>query len=150
MFKVSIRMLETKGKQTTIYLLFSLMIFMLVTNSSSTTESRAIPEYVRELPKALKGVCKVCHVRASGGPLNSYGDDFESSGRRTSALNDLDSDADGFSNAEELAAGSLPGDQDSTPTSKNKGINLYLLMGGASVLLIIASVAFRARNPPDS
>jgi len=55
-----------------------------------------------------------------------------------------------YCHSEELAAGSLPGDQDSTPTSKKKGINLYLLMGGASVLLIIASVAFRARNPPDS
>ena len=78
--------------------------------------------------------------------MNSYGDDFVSYGWSVGAIGELDSDDDGFSNEDELAAASLPGDPNSTPTSKKKGVNPILVMGGASLILIAAGLALRRRN----
>ena len=136
-------MQDNSDKRMTMHILATLLITLIVITASPIPESRAIPEYSRELPEALKNFCQVCHVRASGGPMNSYGDDFTSNGRSVGAIGELDSDDDGFSNEDELAAGSLPGDPNSTPTSKKRGINPILLMGGASLLLIAAGLALR-------
>ncbi len=147
---VSIRMRENVDKRITIHILTTLLIVLIVLSMFQIPESRAIPEYARELPEALKSFCQVCHVRASGGPMNSYGDDFVSYGRSVGAVDELDSDDDGFSNEEELAAGSLPGDSKSTPTSKKKGISPIVLVGGASLLLIAAGLVLRRRSAQAS
>ncbi len=82
--------------------------------------------------------------------MNSYGDDFVSYGWSVGAIGELDSDDDGFSNEEELAAGSIPGDPDSTPTSKKSGINLIYVMAGVCLLLIAAGLALRRRSAQAS
>lgn len=142
---VSINMRENMDKQRTKHILTTLLISLIILSATPIPKSRAIPEYVRELPEALKSFCQVCHVSAAGGPMNSYGDDYVSYGGSVGAIGGLDSDDDGFSNEEELAASSLPGDPDSTPTSKKKGINPIILMGGASLLLIAAGLVLRRR-----
>lgn len=147
---VSIGMRENSDKRMTMRVLATLLIALIVFTASSIPESRAIPEYSKELTEALKNFCQVCHVRASGGPMNSYGDDFVSYGRSVGAIGELDSDDDGFSNEAELAASSLPGDPNSTPTSKKKGISPILLMGGASLLLIVAGLVLRRRSAQAS
>ena len=139
-------MREKTDKPKTKHILTTLLFAFIVLSTCPIPGSRAIPEYSRELPEALKSFCQVCHVRASGGPMNRYGDDYVSYGGGVEAIGELDSDDDGFSNEEELAASSLPGDPDSTPTSKKKGINPILLMGGASLLLIAAGLMLRRRN----
>jgi len=142
---VSIRM-RKKTDTTTMHLRATLLIALIILTAPPIPQSRAIPEYSKELPEALKNFCQVCHVRASGGPMNSYGDDFVAYGSSVGAIGELDSDDDGFSNEDELAAASLPGDPNSTPTSKKRGINPILVMGGASLLLIVAGLALRRRN----
>jgi hypothetical protein len=144
---VSIKMREDMDQQRTKHILATILIALIALSASPIQGSQAIPEYSRELPEALKSFCQVCHVRASGGPMNSYGDDYVSYGGSVESIGELDSDGDGFSNEEELAASSLPGDPDSTPTSKKKGINPILLMGGASLLLIAAGFVLRRRSP---
>jgi MYXO-CTERM domain-containing protein len=147
---VSIRMREKTDNRITIHILATLLIALFVLSASQIPESQAIPEYARELPEALKSFCQVCHVRASGGPMNSYGEDFVSYGGSVGAIGELDSDDDGFSNEEELAAGSIPGDPDSTPTSKKSGITLIYVMAGAGLLLIVAGLALRRRSAQAS
>ncbi len=147
---VSIGMRENRYKRNTMNLLVTLLIAFVVLSASPIPESRAIPEYARELPEALKSFCQVCHESAAGGPLNSFGDDFTSHGRSVGAISELDSDDDGFSNEEELAAGSIPGDPDSTPTSKKTGFTLIYVMAGASVLLVVAGLALRRRGAQAS
>ncbi len=147
---VSIRMRENTDNRITIHILATFLIALLVLTAAPIPESRAIPEYARELPEALKSFCQVCHVRASGGPMNSYGEDFVSFGRSVGAIGELDSDDDGFSNEEELAAGSLPGDPDSTPESKKTGVNLIYVMGAASLLLLLAGLVLRRRSAQAS
>lgn len=143
---VSIKMREDMDKQKTKHILATILIALIALSASPIPGSQAIPEYSRELPEALKSFCQVCHVRASGGPMNSYGDDYVSYGGSVESIGELDSDGDGFSNEEELAASSLPGDPDSTPTSKKKGINPIILMGGASLLLLAAGLVLRRRS----
>lgn len=73
------------------------------------------------------GSCQWCHYSygydSSGdidATLNPYGRDFRAHGRDENALQaieDLDSDQDGFSNAAEIAAVRFPGDPDDDPAS---------------------------------
>jgi hypothetical protein len=143
---VSIRMRDNSDKRMTKHVTVTLLIAFIVITASQIPQNQAIPEYSRELPEALKNFCQVCHIKASGGPMNSYGNDFVSYGMSVGAIDALDSDEDGFSNEDELAAGSLPGDTQSTPTSKKRGVDPIILMGGASLLLIAAGLMLKRRN----
>ena len=143
---VSIIMQENSDNRITKHVMTTILIAFIVLAASPIPQSRAIPEYSRELPEALKNFCQVCHIKASGGPMNSYGDDFVSYGMSVRAIDELDSDDDGFSNEDELAAGSLPGDTKSTPTSKKRGVDPIILMGGASLLLIATGLVLKRRS----
>jgi hypothetical protein len=60
--------------------------------------------------------CNVCHT--GGSNLNSYASDFASHSHSLTAVADLDSDGDGFSNLVEINAGTFPGDPQSTPADE--------------------------------
>ena len=147
---VSIKMPENSHKRMNMTVMATILIAFIVIAATSIPKIQAISEYARELPEALKSFCQVCHIKASGGPMNSFGDDFVSSGNIVGAIGKLDSDDDGFSNEDELAAGSLPGDAKSTPTSKKRGIDPLILIGGASLLLIVAGLVLRRRSAQAS
>ena len=64
--------------------------------------------------------CLLCHTsntnpRASN--VNSYGNDYANNGHNFAAIEQLDSDGDGFSNIAEINARTFPGDPNSKPTS---------------------------------
>lgn len=66
--------------------------------------------------------CDACHKDGGGSPNNSYGEQFKTAGNNRAAfaaIAKLDSDGDGFNNADEAKAKANPGDADSTP--KNRG-----------------------------
>ena len=147
---VSVRMRENSDKRMTMNAMATLLIALIILASTSILKSQAIPEYAQELPAALKNFCQVCHLKAPGGPMNSYGNDFVSYGKSVSAVGKLDSDDDGFSNEDELVAGSLPGEAKSTPSSKKRGIDPHILMGGASLLLIAGGLLLKRRSAQAS
>lgn len=72
--------------------------------------------------------CATCHTTGQGGPRNPYGHALEglldrsATSELTAAIlhqaDNLDSDGDGTSNAEEIAAGRLPGKEDVAPPSR--------------------------------
>lgn len=72
---------------------------------------------------SVRGRCEMCH---SGTQLNSFGKDFDAQWRQTKnvvkaylAVENKDSDGDGFTNIDEIKAMSLPGDKVSMPQMKN-------------------------------
>lgn len=77
-----------------------------------SVKGEARPVYLEDLPPKLKK-CLVCHTSRSGSYLNAFGRDYEDAGFEI-PLN-LDSDHDGFTNAEELRAGTSPGDPHEYP-----------------------------------
>lgn len=99
--------------------------------------ARGIPEYAKDLPQELKNFCKVCHVRNSGGPLNSFGVDYITYGEDLAGLMELDSDSDGFTNGNELAEAKFPGNPKSYPGDK-KG---YSSIMNAIILGVVVSAA---------
>ncbi len=120
--------MKNNGKP--VYVVLQLLfISILVISARSNNPVNAIPEYTSVLPTDLKNFCNVCHVRNSGGPLNSFGDDFMR--YEFDLLMELDSDSDGFTNGEELDAGKHPGDDKSRPGMDNK--NTTLLIGGSAM-----------------
>lgn len=75
--------------------------------------------------------CNACHVDGGGSPLNAYGKAFEQAGQNAAAFALIaakDSDADGFSNADEGAAKSHPGDAASTPDKPGNWLNVENLI----------------------
>lgn len=59
--------------------------------------------------------CMTCH-RWKSAKKNAYGSDYEKAGFAFEAIEKHDSDGDGFSNIEEIDAGTFPGDPKSKPT----------------------------------
>ena len=57
--------------------------------------------------------CNLCHTSIP--PRNSYGNDFASHNRSFTAIENLDSDGDGFTNIVEINALTFPGDPNSHP-----------------------------------
>ena len=115
-----------------------LVIAILVISARLYKPVNAIPEYVSVLPSDLKNFCNVCHVRNSGGPLNSFGEDYMRFD--FDRLMGLDSDSDGFSNGDELDAGKLPGDAKSIPGEDNQ--NPWLLIGGSALAGLGAALIY--------
>jgi hypothetical protein len=79
--------------------------------SSYLTQARA------QYP-AIKGTtldsCQLCHP-SGGYTLNSYAQDFANNGHSFTAIANLDSDGDGYTNIQEITALTFPGDAASHP-----------------------------------
>ncbi len=108
----------------------------------------ARPQYAIPLPGPFKERCDTCHMNLQGGgPLNDFGRDFENAGRDLAAILDMDSDGDGFTNREELRAGTMPGDPNSRPgaampaaVSQNAFVGVFSLSLAFLILLLGAGV----------
>jgi hypothetical protein len=94
----------------------------------------ATPGLMATLPdKGASFGCVTCHVSANGGKaLNDFGTDFKKYNTYNNQLAQLDSDKDGFTNAQEFAANPVtnPGDSKSFPkqsavSSKGKKHNTW-------------------------
>ena len=61
--------------------------------------------------------CNLCHKSPEGGDArNLYGLSFASSGRKFAAIENIDSDKDGYANLQEIQSLTFPGDVNDHPT----------------------------------
>jgi hypothetical protein len=63
------------------------------------------------------GSCLTCHP--SGSSKNAYANDWRNNGRNFANIESMDSDNDGFTNLDEIVAGTFPGDSNSKPAISN-------------------------------
>ncbi|WMW25101.1 PGF-CTERM sorting domain-containing protein [Methanolobus sediminis] len=96
-------------------LLTSLLVFSVITVT-------ARPDYMAAFMKQYDvtgtrlATCDMCHINPNGGgPRDSYGLAYAGNGKNFSAIEELDSDGDGFTNIEEISALTFPGDSDDYP-----------------------------------
>jgi hypothetical protein len=90
----------------------------------SPAESR--PEYLSQFNAKYKtsgsrlDSCTTCHASSSPSKenLNPYGRDFGAANHDFGAIEGKDSDGDGFSNVDEINAGTFPGDPNENPDKK--------------------------------
>lgn len=61
--------------------------------------------------------CNLCHPGGDTGQLNLYGSAYAANGHNFAAIESLDSDGDGFTNGEEIAARTFPGDASDFPNA---------------------------------
>jgi len=98
-----------------IFILTSVLCLTVITSIVIAT-----PNLMATLPdKGMNCGCANCHVNpGGGGNLNFFGTDFKKSGEKYSAqLAAIDSDGDGYTNAQEFSANPVtnPGDPQSHP-----------------------------------
>jgi hypothetical protein len=63
------------------------------------------------------GSCLTCHP--AGSSRNSYANDWRNNGHNFAAVEGMDSDNDGFTNIDEIVAGTFPGNASSKPAAVN-------------------------------
>jgi len=103
------------------YHLFLIIALVLLSIPSATARPNYFNKMEQKYPQ-IKGTkldtCGMCHIsREGGGERNSYGKVYESKNRNFSAIENFDSDKDGFSNIEEINALTFPGNASDYPKS---------------------------------
>jgi len=68
--------------------------------------------------------CTTCHTTIPN--LNPYGEDFRDNGSDFDAIEQKDSDDDGFSNIDEINVRSLPGDSEDVPSSEDEDSGCFI------------------------
>jgi hypothetical protein len=101
-------------KKTTIFICTAVLSTMLSPVFANHFRLAKLPD------KGENFGCLTCHVSEHGGPVNSFGSDYkafaiEAGDLYTKFLGQLDSDDDRFTNDQEFAAGTHPGDGNSRP-----------------------------------
>lgn len=107
-----------KGKYLVILAILSGMLLVYWTNSLAMLADK---NNLQDEYKSATIQCDVCHVKGDFKALNNYGKDYNDAGRNTEAVKAIagkDSDGDGIKNADEIMAGTNPGDPESKPENK--------------------------------
>lgn len=82
--------------------------------------------------------CSLCHPGGDTSQFNPYGLDYANAGS-FAAIESLDSDGDGFTNIDEIRAGTFPGDATSHPTAADTTrpvVSAFVIPASASSLVI--------------
>jgi len=99
-----------------------LLLSLIFATTLAVTQVEARSSFKKQLltayPQAANtdlAKCTVCHTMPGYATRNTFGTDFANNGMDFKAIEQMDSDDDGFSNLEEINAGTLPGDAESKP-----------------------------------
>jgi hypothetical protein len=123
-----VRFMQKSNKFSTSRIVLGLGIFLSFTALQWNSDSNAFPAYRQQLVKQYHLVdkrvsCGYCHTNPAGGSgWNAFGQELKAlnKGNIAKALYDVlekdtDADKDGYKDALEVFAGTLPGDKTSSP-----------------------------------
>jgi hypothetical protein len=96
--------------------------------------------------------CNLCHNSpGGGGARNSYGSSYASSGNNFAAIENTDSDGDGYTNLQEIQSLTFPGDANdhpttppSAPATKSPGFEAIGTI--AAVFAVVMAIVYRQRK----
>jgi len=92
--------------------------------------------------------CNLCHNSPEGGDArNPYGSSYDSSGRNFAAIENIDSDKDGWTNIQEIKSLTFPGDatdHPTTPPPKSPGFEAIGTI--AALFAVVMAIAYRAHK----
>jgi len=92
--------------------------------------------------------CNLCHNSPEGGDArNPYGLSYDSSGRNFAAIENIDSDKDGWTNLQEIKSLTFPGDatdHPTTPPPKSPGFEAIGTI--AALFAVVMAIAYRAQK----
>ena len=93
--------------------------------------------------------CNLCHNSPRGGDArNPYGLSYSSSGRNFAAIENMDSDGDGWTNVQEIKSLTFPGDANdrpkTTPATKSPGFEVIGTI--AALFAVVMAIAYRHRK----
>jgi hypothetical protein len=92
---------------------FVAVVYASTTLQTNFNNAYPLSDYPNSAP--LHNNCSVCHPGYNTNSFNSYATDLRSAGGNFRAIENDDSDNDGFSNIAEITAGTFPGDGSSHP-----------------------------------
>ncbi len=105
----------------------TLLLALYASSSHATpTNARLYKQQYGLMPS-----CNACHSDGGGSKLNAFGESFKKAGQSAAAfasIAKLDADGDGFSNGDEGAAKSNPGDKKSTPSAPGDWLSTIALI----------------------
>lgn len=93
--------------------------------------------------------CNLCHKSPEGGDArNPYGLSFASSGRKFAAIENIDSDKDGYTNIQEIRSLTFPGDVNDHPTlpSPPKSPGFEAIGTIAGLFVVVMAIVYRQRK----
>lgn len=92
--------------------------------------------------------CNLCHNSPEGGDSrNPYGSSYASSGRNFAAIENIDSDKDGWTNLQEIKSLTFPGDSTDHPTTPPQESPGFEAIGTiAALFAVVMAIAYRAQK----
>jgi hypothetical protein len=92
--------------------------------------------------------CNLCHNSPGGGDArNSYGLSYASAGHNFAAIENTDSDGDGWTNLQEIKSLTFPGDANdhpTTPPTKSPGFEIIGTI--AALFVVVMGIIYRQRK----
>ena len=92
--------------------------------------------------------CNLCHNSPEGGDArNPYGSSYDSSGRNFAAIENIDSDKDGWTNLQEIKSLTFPGDatdHPTTPPPKSPGFEAIGTI--AALFAVVMAIGYRVQK----
>ncbi len=93
----------------------ALSFLSLLTVTSAMAKMPYLAAFKKQYPSATTAKCTTCHEAGGYTVRNAYGHDFETHDHNFVAIEGLDSDGDGFTNLQEITAGTNAADLNSHP-----------------------------------
>jgi hypothetical protein len=90
--------------------------------------------------------CNLCHPGGNTGQLNPYADAFAASGHIFGSIESADSDSDGYTNIEEIAAGTFPGDPNDFPNAPPPNILAIPTEGTIGTEVVLTGSGFDTKK----